>query len=113
MARAEEIGLFPLKQEIQALDDVGQIILAGDGDDNVGFGQVERVDVVVDVFGQEGQLEGFEQLGHAPSGFLEEKAHFNVGLGEEGLDVGGVDFVVPAHGFYDCDLERALRLGVF
>ena len=111
MRRAEQISLFSLKQEIQALDDISYIILAGHGDDDVGFDQIQRVNVVVDVV-WEGQIESFQQLGHAPSWFFEEEAHFDVGLREEGVDVGGVDFIVPAHGFCDCDFERPLCFGV-
>ena len=95
---AEEIRLLLLEQDIQVLHDVLHIILAGHGDDDVRFDQVQRVDVVVDVIG-EGEFERFEQLRHAPTWPFEEEAHFGIGLREERVDVGGVNLIMPAHGF--------------
>ena len=42
---------------------------------------------MVDVVGEGfGELEGLEEVGHAPTRVCEEKAQFDVGLGAEGVD---------------------------
>ncbi len=68
---------------------------------------------MIDVVWEGGcELEGFEEVGHAPSWVFEEEAQFDVRLGAEGVDQCGIHLVMPAHGLYDCNLERLL-LGRF
>ncbi len=58
------------------------------------------------------ELEGFEEVGHAPSWVFEEEAQLDVRLGAEGVDQCGIYLVMPAHRLYDRNFERLL-LGRF
>ena len=109
MSGTEDISLSLFEQGIQTLIEVPNVILAGRGNDDVGLSNIKSAYVVVDIV-WEGcvQLEGFEELRHAPSWVFEEEAQLNVRLGAEGVDVSGIDLVVPTHGFYNRDLERLL-----
>ena len=87
MSCAGEIRLFPCEQDIQALVQVFDVVFAGRGNDDVGFGYIQSVYFVVDVFWEGGgELESFEKVGHAPSWVFEEEAQMDVNLGAEGVD---------------------------
>ena len=110
VGRANEIRLLPLEQEIQAFDEMLRIVLAGHGDDDIGFDDVQRVDIVVHV-NREMQVESFEQSGHAPPRPFAEKAHFDVSLREERVSISRLNLIMPTHRLYNCDFKRPSFLG--
>ena len=67
--------------------EVPDVVLTGRGNDDVGLGDIERIESVVDVLGEGfGELEGLEEVGHPPARVCKEEAQFDVGLGAEGVD---------------------------
>lgn len=67
--------------------EVVDVVLTRRGNENVRLGDIQSIESVVDVVWEgSSELEGLEELGHAPTRVREEKAQFDVRLGAEGVD---------------------------
>ena len=87
VSRAKEIRFLLLEQHVEALVEVPDVVLTGRGNDDIGLGDIQSVQSVVDVVWEgSSEREGLEELGHAPTRVCEEKAQFDVGLGAEGVN---------------------------